>query len=177
MQDIDLVLMHAFWQFIVHGVAQSVGDRGQLLLPDQIVVDAVLVLKRVIIHAQLRRDQISDCLRVLARDNRVIKLEVVQCLTRVLKVELDQLQRIREAVDRHLLALADRDEAGVLVVDAVPREESQWTHVLRQCFLILEVHRSQPTHLHIEELGCVEHGLLLLSRHLIEEVGVVRVLH
>ena len=69
MQDIDFMLVHALRQFIMKRVAQSVGDRCELLLSDQVVVDAVLVIKRVIVHPGFRRDKIGDCLGMLASDN------------------------------------------------------------------------------------------------------------
>ena len=69
MHDIDFMLVHALRQFIMKRVAQSVGDRCKLLLSDQVVVDAVLVVKRVIVHTCFCRDKISDCLGMLASDN------------------------------------------------------------------------------------------------------------
>lgn len=69
MQNIDLMLMHAQRQLIVKRVAQAIGDRRELLLSDQVVVDAVLLVKRVIIHAQLCCNKIGDGLSMLARDN------------------------------------------------------------------------------------------------------------
>ena len=124
MQNIDLMLMHALRQLIVKRVAQPVGDRCELLLSDQVVVDAVLMIKRVIVHAQLCRDKIGNSLSMLARDNRVIQLEIVQCLVRILKVELDHFNAVCDGVKGHLDPLSNRDELFFVIFDPVARVQS-----------------------------------------------------
>ena len=43
--------------------------------------------------------------------------------------------------------------------------------------LVHDVPGAKASYLCIEELSCVEHGLLLVFRHLIEEVRVIRVVN
>ena len=136
MQDIDFMLVHALRQFIMKRVAQSVGDWCELLLSDQVVVDAVLVVKRVIVHTRFCRDKIGDCLGVLACDNWVIKLEVVKSLAWVLKVELDHFNAVSEGVEGHFDSLGDRDELLFVILEPVSRVQGKWAQVPRQCFLV-----------------------------------------
>ena len=45
--------------------------------------------------------------------------------------------------------------------------------MLLQTILVLKINGSKTTDLRIEELSRVEHSLFLLSRHFIEQIGVI----
>jgi hypothetical protein len=105
----------------------------------------------------------------------VIQHEVVQSFIGVLEEELDHLDAISERIEGHLCALSNRDELVVIVFDPMASVQSQRTKVPAQGLLVFQVAWAETRHLHIEELGCVEHGLFFLSCHLIEQEGIVRV--
>ena len=67
-QDVDLVLTHAFGKQCSNSVC-SVGDVGELLVPDQTLKDAFLVLKLVIVHPCLCCDEVCNSLRMLTRND------------------------------------------------------------------------------------------------------------
>ena len=100
---------------------------------------------------------------MLACDDGVIQHEVVECLIGVLEVELNHFDAVSKRVKRHLGALSDSNVLLFVLLDTVTRVQSQRTQVSRQRLLIFQVDGAEATHLHIEELGCVEHRLLLLS--------------
>jgi len=127
----------------------------------------------VIVHTSLRSNKIGNCLCMLASDDGVIQLEVIEGLVRVLKVELNHFNAVCESVNGHFGTLSNSNELFFMVLDPMARVQSQRTQMPRQRFLILEVNWAQSSYLHIEELSCIEHGLLLLSCHLIEQVGVI----
>lgn len=106
----------------------------------------------------------------------MIQVEIVQRCSGVLIVELDHLNSVSERIDWHLFTFGDCDVLLILVVDAMSFEHSDRTEMSLNTILVMEVSRAQSRHLHIEKLSSIEHCLFLLSRHLIEEVGVVRVL-
>lgn len=146
-------------------------------MANEVVKDRLISVESVVVHPCLRSNQICDCLRVLASHNRVIQLEVVKRLCRVLEIELHHFYSIRERVERHFYSLRDRDELFLVVFNAVAGEECKGTDVFLDASLVFQIDGSKSSGLHVEKLGCVEHRLLLLSRHLIEEIAVVRVAH
>jgi len=113
---------------------------------------------------------------VLACNDGVVKHEVIECLVRVLEVELNHFNTIGECIKRHFCSFGNSDEFFLILVNSMARVQSQRTQVPFQGFLVLEVSRAQATYLHIEVLSCIEHCLLLFSCHLIEQVGVIWVL-
>lgn len=131
----------------------------------------------MIVHASFCCDQVSDCLNVLARYYRVVDHEVVQSFTGVLEVELNALNAVSEEIEWHLDSLSNGNKLLLLFVNAVTCEQGKWTQVSLQSFLVLKVDWAESTDLHVEELPCVKHRLLLLTRHLIEQICVVWMLH
>ena len=108
-------------------------------MSNEALEDALLLLELVVVHSRLGCDQVSDCLRVLASDNRVVQHEVVKCLSRVLEEELYHLDPIREGIERDLGALSNRDELLVIVLDTVACEQSQRDEVRLEGILVDEV--------------------------------------
>ena len=106
----------------------------------------------------------------------MVQVEIVQRCCGVLIVELDHLDSVSERIDWHLFTLSDCDVLLILVFNAMPFEESDRTEMSLNTVLVLEVGWAQTGHLHIEKLSSIKHSLFLLSRHLIEEVGVIGVL-
>ena len=167
------MLVHALGQLIVHRVARAICNRRQFLLSDQIVENTIFVIERVVVHASLCRNKVGNSLGMLASNDRVVQHEVVESLVRILEVELDQFNTVCEGVDGQLGTLCNRNELFFITLDSMTRVHSQRTQVPGQRLLIFQVDRSQSSHLHVEELSSVEHSLLLLSCHLIEQVGVI----
>lgn len=56
-------------------------------------------------------------------------------------------------------------------------KDCQWAQVFRQPYLVFQVWRTKTSALHIKELGSVEDCLLLFACHLMEQIGVVRMLN
>ena len=126
-QDVNVMLVHALGQLIVHRVARTICNRRKFLLPDQIVEHTILVVERVVVHASLGRDEIGDSLGMLASDDRVVEHEVVERLVGVLEVELDHFNAVREGVDGHFGALCNRNELFFILFDSMARVQSQRT--------------------------------------------------
>jgi hypothetical protein len=55
--------------------------------------------------------------------------------------------------------------------------ERKWLQVAFKSVLAFKILWSQASHLVVEKLCCVEDGLFLLTRHLVEKVSVVGVLN
>lgn len=131
----------------------------------------------MLVHASFGCDKVSNCLSVLASNDGMVKHEVIECLVRVLEIELNHFNTIGECIKRHFSTFGDSDEFLLILINSMARVQSQRTQVLFQGFLVFEVSGAQATDLRIEKLSCIEHGLLFLSRHLIEQVGVIWVLN
>lgn len=66
----------------------------------------------------------------------MIKLEVVESLAWVLKVELDHFNAVCEGVEGHLDTLCNRNELVFVILDPVSRVQGKRAQVPRQCFLV-----------------------------------------
>lgn len=154
----------------------TVSDRGQLFVADQILENEVVLVEGVVVQASLRSHQVGDGLGMLASNDGVIQLEVVQGLRRVLEVELDHFDGVREGVQRHFGTLGNRDEVILFLLEAVARVEGEWLQMALERILTREVLGPKTSDLVVKELGSVENGLLFLARHLLEQIGVFRVL-
>ena len=105
----------------------------------------------------------------------MIELEVVVSGARILEIELNHFNAVRESIERHLGTLSDGNELFIVILDAVASEKSDGAKMSMQRFLELKIGWAETRDLHVEELGCIEYCLFILSSHLIEKIGVVGV--
>lgn len=177
MEDVDVVVLHACRERLLEVIAVTVGDRGQLFVANHVLKNEFIVVERVVVQTSLSCDQVGDGLSVLPGNDRVVQLEVVKRLRRVLEVELNHFNGVGECVERHFSTLCDGNELIFILFDAMTREEGKRLQVALEGILSNEVLRAQACHLVIEELSRVEHSLLLFARHPMEQVGVIGVLN
>ena len=134
----------------------------------------IRLIKLVLAHSALVRDQVGNELGVLPRDYRVVQLELVFGGRGVLIVELSHLYVVSESVQGHIFPLCDSYEA-LTILAVFLNIGSQWLNVAAESWLVLQVLQGQARVLSVEELAlAVEHSLSLISGHLVKEVGLIR---
>ena len=89
------------------------------------------MIERVVIHARFRSNKVGNSLRMLASNDRMVKLEVVQSFVRVLEEELNHLDAVGEGVKGHLYTLCNRNELVILRINSMACVQSQRTKVPR----------------------------------------------
>ena len=89
----------------------------------------------------------------------------------VLKVKLDKLHAVSEAIKWHLFALYDRYEIVAGDLSPMRLEHRYCLQVTLQGVVALKLLESQPTGLSVEKVSCVEHRLSFVPGHFGKHVG------
>ena len=132
----------------------------------QVVVDLLLVLEGVVAEASLVSYQGCYFLSVVASHNGVVESDLIvgaQERIWILVVELDHFNGVGECVERQIDTFSDGDELVLRLCNSVAGEGGNRFEKLLQLLVFLQILGRDTGHLHVEELGGVEHGLLLFS--------------